>query len=99
MFSGKVTAVTRTGRFLKVTVAISRTWKGTKGKTVVVTTASSGAACGYGFKKGTSYLVYCYSTSKKPVKAAPLRTNICTRTRPLASSKGDLKELGPGKKP
>lgn len=99
VFAGKVTAVKRQGRLLRVTFAISKTWKGTKGKTVDVTTATNSAACGYGFKKGTSYLVYCYAPGKNAKQPAPLATNICTRTKTLASAKGDLKEIGPGKKP
>jgi hypothetical protein len=99
VFAGKVTAVKRDGLQVRVTIEVSKTWKGTKGKTVEVTTASSGAACGYGFKKGTSYLVYCYAAGKKGAKPMPLSTNICTRTRTLAAAKDDLKELGPGKKP
>jgi len=99
VFAGKVTDVKRDGFQLRVTFEVSKAWKGTKGKTVEVTTATESAACGYGFKKGTSYLVYCYAPKAKGKKATVLSTNICTRTKTLASAKGDLKELGPGKKP
>jgi hypothetical protein len=99
VFAGKVTAVKRDGFQVRVTFEISKTWKGTKGKTVEVTTASSGAACGYAFKKGSSYLVYCYAPKVEGKKATMLSTNICSRTKTLASAKADLKDLGPGKKP
>ena len=99
VFAGKVKTIERNGRLLKVTLEISRTWKGTKGKTVVVTTAASGAACGFGFKKGSSYLVYCYKPRGKGAKPVALVVSLCSRTRPLERAKEDLKELGPGKKP
>ena len=82
-----------------VTITVSRTWKGTKGKTVKVRTAISGASCGYGFQKGKSYLVYCYKTPKAAKEAGILKTNICTRTKLLAKAKGDLTEIGEGKTP
>jgi hypothetical protein len=99
VFAGKVTAIERQGLKYRVTFEISRTWKGTRGKTIDVTTATSGAACGFGFKKGSSYLVYCYAPDKNAKKPVLLGTNICTRTKSHASAKADLKDLGPGKKP
>ncbi|MFQ5731150.1 MAG: hypothetical protein ACE5KM_04245 [Planctomycetaceae bacterium] len=99
VFLAKVVDIERGKRQYEVTFEISRTWKGTRGKNVTVHTALSGAACGYGFKKGKSYLVYCYQAKKDGKPIGPMRTNICTRTKPLERAKADLKELGEGKKP
>ena len=100
VFSGKVTKVERTAQFkLKVTIQVARTWKGTKGKTVEVLTVNSGAACGYSFKKGESYLVYGYKPKTEDGKVGPLSTGLCTRTKNLKAAGEDLKALGEGKKP
>lgn len=98
VFAGKVKSVKRVGTKLAVEIEISTTWKGTKGKTVTVETATNSAACGYAFKAGTKYLVYCYAPPKGQ-KAKGLKTNICTRTKLLSKAKGDLVALGKGKKP
>lgn len=85
---------------MTVTIEVAATWKGDVGKTVEVQTATSSAACGYNFQKGNSYLVYCLkSPDKKDGKQPPLRTNICTRTRPMSQANDDLKDLGKGVKP
>ena len=75
-----------------ITFEVSTNYKGVKTKQVTVRTASSGAACGYGFAKGNSYLVYCYSSDK----GKTLSTNICTRTRTKKNAKADIKAIGPG---
>ena len=99
VFAAKVTDIERDARRYEVTFKITRTWKGTKGKDVTVVTALNSAACGYNFKKGKSYLVYCYQPKKDGKPFGPLSTNICTRTKPMERAKADLKELGEGKKP
>lgn len=99
VFAAKVVDIDRGERQLKVTLEISRTWKGTKGKTVTVITALSGASCGYGFKKGKSYLVYCHQSQKGGKPTGPLYASLCSRTKPLEKAKKDLKVLGDGKKP
>jgi hypothetical protein len=99
VFSGKVTSIERGQRTMNVTFEISQSWKGTKGKSVTVTTALSSAACGYGFKKGKSYLVYCIKSRGKVKAAKAFRTGICSRTKTLAQAKADLKKLGKGTKP
>jgi len=99
VFAAKVGKVERGERQLKVTLQISRTWKGTKGTTVTVLTSLSGASCGYGFQKGKSYLVYCHQSQKGGKPTGPLRASLCSRTKPLERAKNDLKALGDGKKP
>lgn len=92
VFSGKVTKIEQVNDFSKrVTIALDRTWKGVEGAEVAVYTASNGAACGYGFKEGESYLIYTYKTDRGQ------ETNICTRTRGIADAAEDIKALGEGK--
>ena len=97
VFAGKVTKIEPAGDAEKaVTIEIVKTWKGDHGKSVTLYTANDGAACGYAFKKGESYLVYAHLVKRGEEKQ--LETNICTRTARLADAKEDLKELGEGKK-
>ncbi len=95
VFSGKCIDVVVKDRIKTCTFEVDRVWKGEVGAKVVVTTAEGGATCGYGFttKGDATYLIYCHG------KNGALSTNICTRTRTLASAKDDLKELGDGEKP
>jgi hypothetical protein len=93
VFLGKVVEIKRGGGMfgpVQVTFEVKTNYKAVKGKKVTVRTASSGSLCGYGFKKGGSYLVYCYG------KPEALSTNICTRTRAAAAAKEDLAALGDG---
>lgn len=101
VFAGKVVAVDIDEvRYSKtVTFEVASIWKGDIGKRVKVTTALHGATCGYGFKKGGEYLVYCYASKAKDGEPVVLRTNICTRTRPMANAAADIKDIGEGKKP
>lgn len=93
VFSGKVTKIEIAEKkgLKEVTIEVQTVWKGAKKKTLVVRTAIHGATCGYSFKMGKSYLIYCYSSD-------PLTTGLCTRTKPLDKAVDDLKELGKGKK-
>ena len=79
VFVGKVTKVEDAGGFQnRVTLEVTASHKGVKEKEITIFTAQNGAACGYGFEKGTSYLVYAYETKDGEKKT--LGTNICTRT-------------------
>jgi len=92
VFSAKVDKIEDEGvAGRKVTLSIHEVWKGVQGKTVVVSTAKSGAACGYGFQQGQSYLIYAHAEGNG------LRVSLCSRTIPLDKAKDDLKELGAGK--
>lgn len=73
---------------VKVTFDISKVWKGSNYKTLVVTTARDGASCGYSFKKGEEYIVYTYGEGDK------LSTGICSRTKLLVNAQEDLEGLG-----
>ena len=96
VFLGKVIKIEKIGKrqfgALTVTFEVSTNYKGVKTKQVEVRTSSSGASCGYGFAKGSSYLVYCYSTDK----GKTLSTGLCTRTCPKKNAQADIKAIGSG---
>ncbi|HWP42272.1 MAG TPA: hypothetical protein VNO14_03480 [Blastocatellia bacterium] len=98
VFSGKVIEIRRDegAKDLFATVEavfeVERAWKGIEKKTVSVFTSSQSSACGYGFKRGESYLVYASEG-----REGRLITSICSRTRLLKDANDDLKELGEGK--
>lgn len=97
VFSGKVVKVEPIGDFQRaVTLVVASAWKGVDGKTVIVHTPNDGAACGYGFEKGKSYLVYANAVKQGDAKV--LVTNLCMRTKGLAEAKDEIVELGDAKK-
>ena len=85
---------------LVVKFQVERWWKGEATTELFLVTdrtknsdgSTSGSSCDYDFKEGESYLIYAYG------KENELRTNPCTRTRPLNKTE-DLKILGEGKEP
>lgn len=78
----------------EVTLEVIRVWKGVTAKSLTVSTAKSGAACGYGFQEGKSYIVYAHKGDGEK-----LFVSLCSRTAPLERAQGDVKELGEGKAP
>lgn len=93
VFSGKVVSIEKEGDFEKaVTLEVGDVWKGVDAKKVIVYTAKDGAACGFGFKEGSKYLVY--ATLLKRGEGKALSTNLCSRTKPLADAKEDIEALG-----
>ncbi|MGB8328622.1 MAG: hypothetical protein WCE62_00745 [Polyangiales bacterium] len=93
VFTGEVTDIvpneaTRFGG-LEITLRVKQVWKGTLGEEIKVHTAGSSAACGYGFVKGLTYLVYAVED-----EADPLRVSLCSRTALLEDAKEDLEFLG-----
>jgi hypothetical protein len=54
-----------------------------------VSSGRGGGDCGYGFRKGETYLVYAYGGGD----GKPPSTGICTRTRPVADAAEDLEFL------
>ena len=93
VFTGEVTDVAKNEatRFggLEVTLRVKRVWKGALTEEIKVHTAGSGAACGYPFAKGTTYLVYAVHDT-----ADPMRVSLCSRTTPVENAKEDLRFLG-----
>lgn len=53
----------------------------------VMTSVADGGSCGYAFKPGERYVVYAYRAKG----GGPLRTSICSRTRPIAEAADDLR--------
>lgn len=69
----------------RVKFEITKRWKGSKSRTVVVTTRLTGEACGYPFEKGNKYLVY--------VVDEPIQTGICTGTKDFDDAENDMSQL------
>ena len=70
-----------------VTFRASGVWKGPKRETLEVSTAMSGASCGYEFRTGEEYLVYA---------SEGLQVSLCGETKPLSEADADLEALGAG---
>ncbi len=98
VFAGKVVEVRRHRRAqdifgeVEVVFRVEKAWKGVEARTVSVFTSSHSAACGYGFKRGRTYLVYAHANAD-----GRLSTGICSRTRRLKDAGEDVKELGEGR--
>jgi hypothetical protein len=102
VFSGKVIDVAKplinigpvsSADPLKVTFQVYTVWKGSMSQTTTITTARSGASCGYTFEKGKEYIVYAYGTDND------LSVSLCSRTQLLDTAKDDLGILGVGVAP
>lgn len=93
----------------RVTFELQRVWKGLpEGETVTVTTAADGAACGYAFEEGKTYLVFAYEVRQDRESEEgggedgagdgpedrQLTTNLCTRNAPLRRAGEDVAALG-----
>lgn len=93
VFSGRVVDVQPSGEsrsgVLKVTFQVAEVWKGIDAPTVSVVTPSNSAACGYGFTKGKSYLVYAYEEPE-----GKRQVSLCSQTKTLESAKPDFAILG-----
>jgi LPXTG-motif cell wall-anchored protein len=99
IFSGKAIKVTppeqkeimSSADPVSVTFEVEKVWKGDVKQKTVVRTALSSASCGIeDFAVNTEYVVYAYGAMDQ------LETNICDRTKPLASAGEDIAELGKG---
>ncbi len=93
VFTGQVTKIepnTATGfGGIEITLRVKKLWKGTLDEQVEVHTAGNSAACGYGFAKGETYLVYAERD-----EADPMRVSLCSRTSLVANAQEDLDFLG-----
>lgn len=89
VFAGKVTSI-KSGDYSKtVQFDVEMAWKGISETPVTLTTAGSGASCGYEFEEGVGYLVYAYGKES-------LETGMCGRTQPFVDAYQDLAYLGAG---
>jgi hypothetical protein len=76
---------------LEVTLRLLAVWKGVpEGEEVTLGTAADGAACGYGFEMGKTYVVYAYGGDE----GEELTTSLCTRNASKDEATEDLAALG-----
>lgn len=79
---------------VSITFHVTEVWKGGPESQLTVRTAMGSESCGIEtFQVGQPYLVYAHKYNGE------LSTNICERTKPLASAAEDLQLLGPGVAP
>jgi MYXO-CTERM domain-containing protein len=92
IFEGRAASIAPAddGRLL-VTFDVVQTWRAANHEHVEVLTASNGAACGYTFEVGTSYLVYAASAEGERYVVS-----LCSRTARMADADGDRALLGSG---
>ena len=100
VFAGQVTDIDVPGGVIqssadpvKVSFDVSQSWKGPIEKNITVSTARSGASCGYGFQTGREYLVYARGDDHD------LLVSLCSRTTLLAYASDDLSVLSEGASP
>src|SRR5262245_50445246 len=72
-----------------VSFAVEETFRGFQGTTAEVITGVWDGDCGFGFKRGESYLVYTYTNPQDN----KLYTNLCMRTRALSEAREDLQYI------
>jgi len=94
VFSGEVIEITKGADAFsaKVKFKIDKSWKQKLSGELTIITATDSALCGYFFEVGKKYVVYAQGENSN------LRTDICTRTALLKSSK-DIAVLNKIKKP
>ena len=96
IFRGKVTkiyqslwdtaGITRTGNY-RVKFEVTRRWKGSQSRSIVVVTRLSGEACGFPFEEKKEYLVY---VAPGP---ANIETGICTGTKSVVGADLEMGQL------
>jgi hypothetical protein len=91
VFEGTVTDVRKpqgNEMSLEVDLRVGRRFKGAEADTVTVLTAENGAACGYNFEVGGTYLVYADENDGQ------LAVSLCSRTARIEDAADDLAALG-----
>jgi Carboxypeptidase regulatory-like domain len=68
--------------------SVEQSYSGVDGTEVEISTGTGGGDCGYRFEIGERYLIYAHSYQNR------LSTNICSRTKALATANEDLAFLG-----
>ncbi|MEK3713086.1 hypothetical protein [Paenibacillus sp. FSL R7-0333] len=82
---------------VQATFQVGARWKGEVGEKVTVTTALSGASCGFEFTKGERYIVYAGGEEAAGEGGtAKLTVSLCSRTALFSGAEEDLNELGAG---
>lgn len=77
---------------VRIGFEVERVWKGSVTRSTTVTTARSGASCGFEFQTGRTYLVYASGSDT-------LFVSLCSRTTEMPLAKDDLADLGEGSTP
>jgi hypothetical protein len=93
VFAGKVVAIYKRTRPVRVVFMVDRSWKGNVPSRVVISTGRGDGDCGYRFVSGRRYLVYAGSAL-----LTRWGTSICRRTGSLSDLAGDLRILGDPKR-
>ncbi|WP_044241325.1 MYXO-CTERM sorting domain-containing protein [Chondromyces apiculatus] len=96
VFAGRIVSVSRPSADAGNVVAkfsVSKAWKGVQGKTIEVSTSSSGASCGLSFKQGDERLIYANAHD------GTLWASLCSRSARLADAKDDVAQLDAGPPP
>jgi hypothetical protein len=104
VFTGRVVSIQevalpqadRTNRWvrMKVTINVSKIWKGSLPARVEVYTGLSTNECAYPFVRGSNYLIYADRIVEEGVRNAKLSTTTCDRTREYGKAGEDLRALG-----
>jgi hypothetical protein len=71
----------------RVQFEITKQWKGTPSKSIVVITRITGEACGFPFEEKKEYLVYVVPEPKD------VQTGICTGTKNIAEAEQEMQHL------
>jgi hypothetical protein len=93
VFAGKVVAIYKRTRPVRVVFIVDRSWKGNVPSRVVISTGRGDGDCGYRFLNGRRYLVYAGHAL-----LTRWGTSICHRTGSLWDRAGDLQVLGDAKR-
>lgn len=95
VFSGKVASIEGDQFGRTAIFQVDTAWKGVSKDTVQVLTAAQSSACGYGFEKGMSYIVYAHSGDED----SSLKANKCGTTTPIENALEHFIVLGAGYAP
>jgi hypothetical protein len=71
----------------RVQFEITKQWKGTASKSIVVITRLTGEACGFPIEENKEYLVYVVTQPKD------IQTGICTGTKNIAEAEQEMQQL------
>jgi hypothetical protein len=96
VFSGEVMEINKIfqkSHISVVKIKVKESWKGQLSKQVIINTRTDGAACGYPFEVGKSYLIFAGSSDD-----GNLTTGLCSRNSEIEEAEEELKMLGKGKK-
>ena len=93
IFVGKATRISKPfitidpTEAVKVSLDVTRAYKGDVGKEITIETPQDSASCGYSFEEGGEYLVY--GTKENGITS----TNLCSGTKNLRDADVDLSKL------